>query len=184
MNVYFRYLQRLTRCSLIHFMAFLATWCNGIWDIGSSFTKAVTSSLAACVVGTVAVIKTDTNAFVKVLCILITFISALATNYSILKAYLSSADHIVKAISANDTPVLANIVAIIALVLITWVSLPVIAVFTKLSTIVLPCATLLILGYKDESYAFYNSVMSFNQNSPIQAISSNTNRSSQIMEIE
>ncbi len=132
--------------------------------------KTVTSSVAACMVGAIAIIKTDTNMFVKALCILLTFISTLVATYFISVAYASSCVKIVTAISFENVPFFANIVALIAISTITLVFTPILIGLSRLSTIALPCATLLVLGYQEQAYTFYNSVMSSERNHGIQAI--------------
>lgn len=153
-------------------MNWVATAFGYVWNFGSAVVNTVTSSVTAGIAGIIAVIKTDINMFIKALCILVMFVSSLTVTYGVLTIYLSSCNQILIIVSSKDTPYLAYPLALFITGLITYVCQPILSGFSKFSTIALPCATLLVLGYQEQAYAFYNAVMRFSGQYPAQAINS------------
>lgn len=129
-----------------------------------SLRNVATSSIAACVDSATAVIKTDTNLFVKVLFILLMFISTMVATYFICVVYTTACTQIVTAVSYEDIPFFANIVAFVVIASFTLVFGPILIGLSRLSTIILPFATLLALGYEKEAYTCFKSVMGLEQN--------------------
>ena len=125
-------------------MGWLINGLGYVWSGISSLWNITTSSVVACVVGIVAVIKTDTNMCIKASVILLTLISALAATYFIGVGYTSSCTHIV---------------TLATIALITWIFTPILIGLSRLSTVALPFATLLTLGYQEQACTFFNSVM-------------------------
>jgi hypothetical protein len=127
-------------------------WTTLVWPF-SKFWNMFKSSNGSAVPSTIAILKTDTNKIVQVICV-VTFNGFYLVTWIYMYRILAGAHtRILSTVSSKSSPFWANFLGFTSLVTLTLIFYPAVITFVRLAYL-MPAAALDICGYQETASVF------------------------------